>query len=429
MAKILGIVLILLLPNLRATAQTVDWERISDAPRMATVIAYTSSDRLLAGSFDSLMVSVDRGETWVATGPRRVHAILDLPSGDIIVSGHHGIHLSRDGGMTWVQTQPALWSDRCVLVGYYFLSLGSDGIIWTGGQREYGGGGACKAGGVIAVSEDGGGTWETVNVALEGLDLWGGIAIEDGRLVASTGERSFYYFHASGEFDGWVRLEQRGQGRTFVRTLDGTLFVSRFYASGFGIARSDDEGETWSLPETPFHDLSDLASGPDGILIGAFWGRFEYSGGVFRSLDRGETWQDISAGIDGEVVSARAVAIAPDGFTWVVTDEAIYRSTQPVAISVGPGSEIVGNLRLLAPYPNPARGSTSIPFELDRSSFVIMRAHDVTGREVATVLATTLPAGHHSGTWNTSGLPSGVYFLRLETPEGAVAVRRVVVVR
>jgi len=82
-------------------------------------------------------------------------------------------------------------------------------------------------------------------------------------------------------------------------------------------------------------------------------------------------------------------------------------------------------------YPNPFNSSTRIAYTLPSPSDVQLRVYDLMGWEVATLFEGRQMAGNHQTLWdgrNSLGAPvsSGVYFVRLETPEG-VNVNRVVI--
>ncbi|HLT45913.1 MAG TPA: T9SS type A sorting domain-containing protein, partial [Rubricoccaceae bacterium] len=81
------------------------------------------------------------------------------------------------------------------------------------------------------------------------------------------------------------------------------------------------------------------------------------------------------------------------------------------------------------PFPNPARGTVTVPFTLDAARAVTLRVYDVTGRLVAT-LAEGQPfaAGAHALRFDADALPAGVYAVRLEAGREAEA-RRVVLLR
>jgi hypothetical protein len=67
-------------------------------------------------------------------------------------------------------------------------------------------------------------------------------------------------------------------------------------------------------------------------------------------------------------------------------------------------------------YPNPFNPSTRIEYNLPQRTAVSLGIYDVLGREVALLIHETQDAGCKSITWNTNGIPSGVYFYRLSTP-------------
>jgi hypothetical protein len=114
--------------------------------------------------------------------------------------------------------------------------------------------------------------------------------------------------------------------------------------------------------------------------------------------------------------SYRLVAHAADGATLEFTTEA--------ADWVTPG----GPLALAAPFPNPAATTVTIGFNLPRDGAVGLSVYDLAGRRVATLVDTELTAGRHDVTWETDGVPSGVYVLRLMTDYGSLT-RRLVVAR
>jgi hypothetical protein len=85
--------------------------------------------------------------------------------------------------------------------------------------------------------------------------------------------------------------------------------------------------------------------------------------------------------------------------------------------------------RLFRSYPNPFNPQATIRFSLERDGVVALRAYDVQGRLVRTIVDGFLAAGVREARWDGRddsgrGLPSGTYFLRLTA--GADSQSRVV---
>lgn len=80
------------------------------------------------------------------------------------------------------------------------------------------------------------------------------------------------------------------------------------------------------------------------------------------------------------------------------------------------------------PCPNPFPVSTTVSFELPQAADVRLDVYDFSGRLVETLVDQSMTAGEHSVVFDGSGMPSGVYLLRLQSGSG-VATARVVLVR
>jgi L-ascorbate metabolism protein UlaG (beta-lactamase superfamily) len=70
--------------------------------------------------------------------------------------------------------------------------------------------------------------------------------------------------------------------------------------------------------------------------------------------------------------------------------------------------------QLFQNYPNPFNPTTEIRFEMRDWGLVTLKIFDILGREVTTLVNEIKRAGNHFIKWNANGVPSGVYFYRLE---------------
>jgi hypothetical protein len=65
-------------------------------------------------------------------------------------------------------------------------------------------------------------------------------------------------------------------------------------------------------------------------------------------------------------------------------------------------------------YPNPFNPTTVISYQLSVNSNVKLSIFDVLGREVTTLVNEKKPAGSYAVQWNAIGMPSGIYFYKLQ---------------
>jgi len=68
-------------------------------------------------------------------------------------------------------------------------------------------------------------------------------------------------------------------------------------------------------------------------------------------------------------------------------------------------------------YPNPFNPTTNIRYQIPNNSYVVLKIYDILGKEIATLVNEKLKAGEYESTFDGSGLPSGVYFYKLEAGE------------
>jgi hypothetical protein len=65
-------------------------------------------------------------------------------------------------------------------------------------------------------------------------------------------------------------------------------------------------------------------------------------------------------------------------------------------------------------HPNPFNPNTIIEYAVPKERLVKIQVFDILGKEVQTLVNDNLSAGYYKINFNTSGLPSGIYFYRLQ---------------
>jgi hypothetical protein len=170
------------------------------------------------------------------------------------------------------------------------------------------------------------------------------------------------------------------------------------------------------------------------------------------ALSGGHSWLDGGGGIGGAewnedgdelrvalsvAAGAPSIAVGDTITVWVDgsgAQVALGGDFSPVGIEGDPGAgdgalpaaETGATLRVA---PNPFNPRTVIRFSVEQAGHASVRAYDLSGKVVATLLEGKLEAGAHALTWDGAGLASGVYVVRLESAAGARSTRRVLLLK
>ena len=78
---------------------------------------------------------------------------------------------------------------------------------------------------------------------------------------------------------------------------------------------------------------------------------------------------------------------------------------------------IPAHFKLYQNYPNPFNPLTNIKYFQAKSNYIALRIYNLAGQEVATLVNEYQPAGDYEITWHPKGLPSGLYFYKMQAGE------------
>jgi len=181
----------------------------------------------------------------------------------------------------------------------------------------------------------------------------------------------------------------------------GSLFA--LTAPG-AVARSDDDGATWTFVGT-YSQVNSVALTTDGTDIIA-----ATSEGLIASSNDAVNWTFV-----GTVNQLNVVALGND---------------IPTVSAVGPERAPAARLRVSNLFPNPSgRGdAVTVELTLDHADAVSLELYDVAGRLVSRRAPAQLPAGAQRIDWTPPHRAAGVYFLRARTSAGLSAYSRLVLV-
>ena len=116
-----------------------------------------------------------------------------------------------------------------------------------------------------------------------------------------------------------------------------------------------------------------------------------------------------------------------------------FEYNEPLLLAIGDGSVSVSSSWIEDPdnmvipskfevtsiYPNPFNPQTSINFDLPRNSHVEVTVYNLLGEKAAEIFNGMMSAGSHSLAFDGSNLASGVYLLNLNSNEGSITSKMV----
>lgn len=80
-------------------------------------------------------------------------------------------------------------------------------------------------------------------------------------------------------------------------------------------------------------------------------------------------------------------------------------------------------------YPNPFNPTTTIKYQITKTSHVDLNIYNTLGQRVATLVSKKQTAGNYEIEWDAIGFASGIYYYRLTTNQGFVETKKLIIMR
>ena len=172
--------------------------------------------------------------------------------------------------------------------------------------------------------------------------------------------------------------------------------VSTLLLEGVAPLRSSYEDVT--RPVTSINECACATGGPDGFVD------------LTLKFSRQEIAATIGPSEVNDVVELTLTGTLTDGTPFEASDCVTIVGKRDELPSFASENEVV----LKPAVPNPFNPTTRISYYIPGDEFVKLSIFDVTGKLVQELVAQQKAAGEHVVEWNADGIPSGIYFYRLE---------------
>ncbi len=233
-----------------------NWSQASvPVSTMLTCVAFADDNHGWAGGHAGVLLGTqDGGRTWSrlsieTTADDSFLVILPLPGGRLLASGAYGLYfVSNDSGATW-NRETALDED----VHINRLTRGTSGTVYLAAEA-----------GTLAVSQDGGASWQRLESPYEG-SFYGLLELADGSLLA-YGLRG-HVFSSIDHGTSWTQIpiDHTGLLATAAETPSGVVVISG--AGGQLFLSRDHAILPGSPPTTGLKSTADLVMTRSGRLI------------------------------------------------------------------------------------------------------------------------------------------------------------------
>ncbi len=389
------------------------WERTNSPGSYIGRLTINSSGHLFAGvSGMGMFRSENDGDSWTSINEglpfsQVTGLTIDNRNGSMLVSASDGTY-TQDGVFRSTNNGNS-WSPITALSNRHFQILGinQSGHFFAGKRSD-----------TLFRSTDDGQTWLPTGLAKRVFYF----AINaNGHIFACSGPN---LYRSTDNGNGWINVRPDSVGGLFGSVAfspSGGIFLTEYEPSEVGmysrIWRSTNKGDTWSMvrPWT-LGILQPLAVNSRGhVFAGGWW--------IVRSTDDGMTWEDVSSGCPG----ANSLAVNSKDRIFA-SSNAVYRSRRATTSVVVRRRELPADYQLDQNYPNPFNPSTTIGFSIPDAGFVSLKAFDILGREVATLVNEAKQPGTYEVMFNAEEMASGVYFYRLQAGE-FVQTKRMMLMR
>ncbi len=401
------------------------WTKVNNLPFTqfyAIDVDYTLPERIYGGTQDNNTIRTLSGGTsdWAPIlGGDGMYTLVDYTNSDIIYAEYQwgNLYRSMDGGMNMEYIAGPMSTDRVNWSAPLAMDPATPATLYFGTYR-------------IWKTTDRGTSWQPVSDDLtQGIDnyFYSVTTISISKInpltvIAGTGDGKVHISQNGGLT--WQNISAGLPARWVTHVEADPFDAQTIYAtlSGFRwdeplphVFKSVNLGQTWTdisgnLPEFPVNDIVLDPDLPGRIIVGT-------DAGVYGTTDGGATWSYIFTGLPAVPVCALAIhGPSRTIFAGTYGLSAYRASFDEIFTGISaPGSRERLNLTVT---PNPCSGNAAIHFYLPAQEQMVLKLYNMSGTQTRIFFSGTLQKGSQSLKVDLggvhSGLAKGTYLLTAE---------------
>jgi len=467
----------------------LNWTQLGLAGKVVLSMSFDSEGSLYAGTKqDGLFRTTDMGQSWTqyqnGLYRKQVFRLRINKQDDIFIgSENEGIFRSVNNGESFVQIGLPISNVKNIVFSgdsLIFASTPSGVQKYNRINKEWSNAGLHNVEAIsitpsdylyagtfddgLYKSTDLGKSWELTNLTIDSLmSVYNVLAINDDTVFVAT---EFNLRRSLDAGESWTKLSVAPdffrKGLTQNKS-DNSIYVTGYKSPNYILYRTTNYGDSFDslMSEFTVVETNGLSSYNYYILLAAA----SSTGGVFRSIDNGITWEKI---IDNK--NMRSIYLNSDGVILCSALDSLYYSNNfgndfvniPYILKpenyvseiendvnsklfFGTYIEGIYEIDLITKveensehnpqgyafsqnYPNPFNSVTKIKYNLPVESNIEIKFFNVLGEEILFENLGKHSPGEYEYIFNSSGLPSGIYFYQLETDE-YTSTRKMILLR
>lgn len=357
-----------------------------------------SGDTLILTSTPSGVQKYNRiTKKWTNLGLQNVEAISITPSDCLYTATFdEGLYKSTNLGETWQLT--TLTQDT--LMSVYNVTAANDDTVFASTELN------------LRYTYDGGVSWNISPIVTGFFSR--GLFFSNRKSLFSTshfdsfGQVLYNSTNYALSFDSiYHGFGGAVENNSIFQTDNGDIFFANPNRLK-GIIRSTNNGLSWDqiLYNKP---VVTVFAENNGMVITGF-------DSIYLSTDKGNNWVSISHNLENEN-QITDIKMNTDGDLFFATYRTGLYKVDIITSVKDENNGVFSSYQLSQNYPNPFNPITIIKFSMPFSDFVQVKVYDILGKQLQMLVNDYKQAGTYEVEFNSTDLPSGVYFYRMTTSD------------